>query len=88
MGMTNQNEENAVALADWFWERLLELQPTLATAIGDERYDDQLEDPSEEGAAEMQAFFADAAQRLAGIDRSQLGTDLRSVMNIIDFSAK
>ena len=33
------------ALADRFWEAILELNPTTATLYGDERYADRLEDP-------------------------------------------
>jgi uncharacterized protein (DUF885 family) len=39
------------ALADRFWESILELNPTTATLYGDERYNDRLEDPSPAGRA-------------------------------------
>jgi uncharacterized protein (DUF885 family) len=39
------------ALADGFWEAILELNPTTATVYGDERYNDRLEDPSAAGRA-------------------------------------
>ena len=39
------------ALADRFWEGVLELSPTTATVYGDERYADRLEDPSPAGRA-------------------------------------
>jgi uncharacterized protein (DUF885 family) len=39
------------ALADGFWEAILELNPTTATIYGDERYNDRLEDPSAAGRA-------------------------------------
>jgi uncharacterized protein (DUF885 family) len=39
------------ALADRFWESILELNPTVATLYGDERYNDRLEDPSPGGRA-------------------------------------
>jgi uncharacterized protein (DUF885 family) len=38
-------------LADAYWEQLLELEPLLATQIGDERFDDRLPDPSEDALA-------------------------------------
>ena len=41
----------ARALADHYWEELLELEPLIGTMIGDERFDDKLPDPSEEGLA-------------------------------------
>jgi uncharacterized protein (DUF885 family) len=51
-------------LADRFWEAVLELNPTLATTYGDERYADRLEDPGPEGRAKtrelMERTLADA----------------------------
>jgi len=51
-------------LADRFWESILELNPTLATQYGDERYADRLEDPSPKGRAKgrrlMERTLADA----------------------------
>jgi uncharacterized protein (DUF885 family) len=38
-------------LAERFWERILELNPTTATIYGDERYGDRLEDPGPDGRA-------------------------------------
>lgn len=65
------------ALADRFWESVLELSPTTATQYGDERYDDRLEDPGPEGRAKMRTILertraeADAipADRLTVEDR-------------------
>ena len=37
------------ALADRFWEAILELNPTTATFYGDDRYADRLEDPGPDG---------------------------------------
>src|SRR6185295_16674379 len=49
---------NAVdALADRFWEAILELNPTTATVYGDERFADGLEDPSEAGRAKALALW-------------------------------
>ncbi len=44
-------------LADGFWERLLELNPTTATVYGDERYNDRLEDPSPAGRAKTRRLM-------------------------------
>src|SRR5438309_11167049 len=41
----------ALAVAVRYWERLLELDPMLATLVGDDRYDDRLPDTTEEGVA-------------------------------------
>jgi uncharacterized protein (DUF885 family) len=44
-------------LADRFWEAILELNPTLATQYGDERYADRLEDPSPTGRAKQRRLM-------------------------------
>jgi uncharacterized protein (DUF885 family) len=53
-------------LADRFWEAILELNPSLATTYGDERYADRLEDPSPAGRAKtrrlMERTLADVAE--------------------------
>ncbi len=43
-------------LAARTWERTLELNPTLATVYGDERYDDRLDDPGPAGRAARRAL--------------------------------
>jgi len=43
--------------ADRFWESILELNPSLATTYGDERYADRLEDPSPVGRAKTRALM-------------------------------
>jgi uncharacterized protein (DUF885 family) len=49
---------NAVnALADRFWEAILELNPTTATMYGDERFADKLEDPSAAGRDKALALW-------------------------------
>ena len=50
--MTEPTPNAVNALADRFWEAILELNPTTATMYGDERYADRLEDPSEVGRDE------------------------------------
>src|SRR5262249_23062510 len=48
-------DESARDLANRFWERILEEEPLIGTSVGDERYDDRLPDPSEEGLAARSA---------------------------------
>ena len=43
--------ETLRALADRFWEQFLASYPSWATVIGDRRFDDRLEDPSQAGVA-------------------------------------
>ena len=67
----------AVALADRFWEELLEREPIFATAIGDERYDDRLPDIGEEGRGAVGDPEPLRARR-ARHDRSQRPSTSRS----------
>jgi uncharacterized protein (DUF885 family) len=76
--------ERAAALADRAWEELLEREPTFATAIGDERYDDRLPDISEEGRATSETRNRAALAELATIDRAGLDVTLRTTMDVLE----
>ena len=64
--------ERAQALFSAYYEWLLRERPTLATALGDHRYDDQLPDYSEEAIARRKAAVAAFMRELSAIDRSAL----------------
>jgi uncharacterized protein (DUF885 family) len=54
-------------LADRYWDEILEINPLLATQVGDERFDDRLPDPSPNGIERRRSVHAaalDAALRL------------------------
>jgi uncharacterized protein (DUF885 family) len=76
--------ERAQALADRFWEELLEREPVFATAIGDERYDDRLPDLGEEGRARAENRNRAALDELATIDREGLDLTLRTTMDVLE----
>jgi uncharacterized protein (DUF885 family) len=76
--------DRAQALADRFWEELLEREPTFATAIGDERYDDRLPDIGEEGRALSETRNRAALEELATIDREALDVTLRTTMDVLE----
>jgi uncharacterized protein (DUF885 family) len=76
--------DRAQSLADRFWEELLEREPTFATAIGDERYDDRLPDIGEEGRALAETRNRAALDELAAIDRDGLDVTLRTTMDILE----
>ena len=60
-------------LVEDYWERQLELNPSLATFAGDHRYDDRLENPiAPEYLAAAQALEAGFLQRAAQLDRAAL----------------
>jgi uncharacterized protein (DUF885 family) len=59
------------------WERTLELNPTLATIYGDERYDDRLDDPGPEGRATRRALAEEARAGALAIDPADLDEEER-----------
>ena len=76
--------ERAQALADRFWEELLEREPTFATAIGDDRYDDRLPDIGEQGRALSETRNRAALDELATIDREGLDVTLRTTLDVLE----
>jgi uncharacterized protein (DUF885 family) len=59
------------------WERTLELNPTLATVFGDERYDDRLDDPGPVGRAARRALAEEARAGALAIDPADLDEEER-----------
>ena len=78
------DSDRAQALADRVWEELLEREPTFATAIGDERYDDRLPDIGEPGRATSETQNRAALDELATIDRGSLDITLRTTMDVLE----
>jgi uncharacterized protein (DUF885 family) len=76
--------QRATALADRAWEELLEREPTFATAIGDDRYDDRLPDIGEEGRATSETHNRAALAELATIDRTGLDLTVRTTMDVLE----
>jgi uncharacterized protein (DUF885 family) len=82
--VSEQTHASARDLAERFWERLLELEPIIGTYIGDERYDDRLPDPSEEGLEERRRFYSSSLADLERIDRSALDEDIRTTLDVLE----
>lgn len=80
--------ERARSSADRYWEELLELEPMLGTMIGDERYDDRLSDPGEEGRARSESVNRGALDELASIDRSTLDITMRGTLDVLEAIAR
>jgi uncharacterized protein (DUF885 family) len=59
------------------WERTLELNPTMATICGDERYDDRLDDPGPEGRSVRRALAEEARAGALAIDPADLDEEER-----------
>jgi uncharacterized protein (DUF885 family) len=72
------------ALADRYWDRLIELEPMLGTESGDERYDDRLEDPTPAGRAAAEEAHRDALAELETIERSRLGASDRGTADVLE----
>lgn len=71
------------ALAALTWERTLELNPTLATILGDERYDDRLDDPGPEGRAARRSLAEETLAAAREIDPAGLGTEDRLTCDLL-----
>jgi uncharacterized protein (DUF885 family) len=85
MATTGQSvDASARDLADRFWDRMLELEPLLGTSVGDERYDDRLPDPGEEGLAARAALYGGALQDVAGFDRAELSPIERTTLDVLE----
>jgi uncharacterized protein (DUF885 family) len=86
--VTEDNETKAAQLADRFWEQLLELEPLLATVVGDERFDDRLGDPSEAGLARRETIHRAALEEAQAIDRSEIGAEARGTLDVLEAVTK
>ena len=76
------------ALADRFWESILELIPTTATFYGDERYADRLEDPGPAGRARTRALMERTAAEAGAIDTAGLPTEDRITRDMLKVIAE
>ncbi|GAC1364410.1 MAG: hypothetical protein NVSMB32_06940 [Actinomycetota bacterium] len=81
-------DEQARALADRFWDQLLELEPLLGTQVGDERFDDRLPDRSPAGLAHKQSVLQSTVDALAGIDQTSLTVEPRTTLDVADAIAR
>ena len=68
------------AVAQGYIAKLLELEPERATRLGDHRYDDRLNDRTQEGVKRSRDLAADTLQRLAAIPLERL-----SPVNSVDY---
>jgi uncharacterized protein (DUF885 family) len=75
-------------LAERFWESILELNPTLATFYGDERYGDRLEDPSPPGRARHREMMEQTARDAAAIPTEGLSTEDRITRDMLQVIAE
>jgi uncharacterized protein (DUF885 family) len=76
------------ALATRFWEGFLERQPTYATFLGDERYDDRLEDAGPAGREAEARAYADVLESGGTIDRDALDIESRITLDMLEVVAR
>jgi uncharacterized protein (DUF885 family) len=74
----------ARALADRFWDQLLEDSPLLGTMVGDERYDDRLPDLGDEGRARREVHAREALRDLTALDRGTLDETVRTTLDVVE----
>jgi uncharacterized protein (DUF885 family) len=75
------------ALAARTWERTLELNPTLATIYGDERYDDRLGDPGPVGRAARRALADETLAAANAIPVASLDEEERITRDLLRLTA-
>jgi uncharacterized protein (DUF885 family) len=71
-------------LAARYWDALLELDPIMASQIGDDRFDHLMPDTTEEGVARAEAIHRSALAEAAAIERSDLNETDRSTLDVLD----
>ncbi|MFB3739382.1 MAG: DUF885 family protein [Candidatus Velamenicoccus archaeovorus] len=67
-----------------YWEDLLRLDPLLGTMVGDERFDDRLPDPGDEGRAAREAVHRGAIRELGRLDRDIDDVGLRTALDMAE----
>jgi uncharacterized protein (DUF885 family) len=78
--MNNNSDELLGTCLNEYWEHVLQFNPTFATYIGDHRYNDKLEDLSEESIRTQQDYIIDLLSKTETIDDSFL--DLSGQLNL------
>jgi uncharacterized protein (DUF885 family) len=75
-------------LADRYWDQLLEVNPLLGTLVGDERFDDRLQDLSPAGRARREEVHRSALADLAAIDRGSMDQEERVTLDLVETLAR
>ena len=71
------------ALADSFWDSILELSPTTATVYGDERFDDRLPDPGPEGRAKARQLAEQTRAAANAMSTDGLSVEERITLDMV-----
>ena len=84
----NEDGSSAGRLIERYWEGLLEAEPMLGTAIGDERFDDRLPDPGPAGRAQRERLHRGALEELGSFEIGALDEDRRVSLDILEAIAR
>jgi uncharacterized protein (DUF885 family) len=84
----NEDGSSAGKLIERYWEDLLEAEPMLGTAIGDERFDDRLPDPGPAGRAQRERLHRGALEELGSFEIGALDEDRRVSLDILEAIAR
>jgi uncharacterized protein (DUF885 family) len=84
----NEDGSSAGRLIERYWEDLLEAEPMLRTAIGDERFDDRLPDPGPAGRAQRERLHLGALEELGSFEIGPLDEDRRVSLDILEAIAR
>jgi len=68
-------DETLRGLAEEYWDTLLEASPTMATVLGDHRFDDRIEEFSAGAEAARRGRWASILERAALLDRGRFDAD-------------
>jgi uncharacterized protein (DUF885 family) len=83
-----ETDQDWRAVADRYWDDLLELEPILGTEVGDERFDDRLPDPTAAGRAHREEVQRRALEEVAAIDRADIDMVGRTTLDLIEAIAR
>src|SRR4029453_2501882 len=71
-----------------YWGGLLEVEPLLGTAIGDERFDDRRPDPGPTGRPARERLHRGALEELGLLEVDELDEDRRVSLDILEAIAR
>jgi uncharacterized protein (DUF885 family) len=81
-------DDDVRALAEEYWEVQLRASPTLATFVGDHRYDDRIEDLSVDYEAQLRQHWASLHDRLAGLDTDSLARADKVTVGLLEAATR
>ncbi|MFC9896055.1 DUF885 domain-containing protein [Nocardia sp. NPDC127579] len=77
------SHEELIHLADRYWDARLESAPTVATMLGDHRFDDRIEDLSEEAENRLLAAYRELLEQVRALAPEQLDRQDRTTRALL-----